>query len=263
VSTDSTDAQAFTLLAALLSNQCDQILDLIAKRRSAKRWEADIKRRAAQALEFYVNALALDPSSGAAASGLAWLLSEQYARLPIDTPSVAAAAERALEINSDEPVALFILAEKTGDDTLRQRAEALSPRIPQARWRPAREGGPVSPFGNGEPGRYDFFVIEVELLVNNQGETVTRFIVVSNVHQAHWVSNRAEHITKAMVYRYERGILAAKHRPAPASGKSLAQVIDEWPVPPALGVGGEPLPAGHPIRHDGMSLFYGVNGPWM
>jgi tetratricopeptide (TPR) repeat protein len=263
VSAHPNDVQALTLLAALLASQCTQISDMIAGRRSAKRWAADIKRRAAQARESYTQALSLDPGSGAAASGLTWLLSQNWESPPPNTPGIAATAERALKINPDEPVAMRVLAEATGDNGLRERAEALSPAIPRARWRPAYQGGPVSPFGHGEPSRFNFFVIEVELLVSNSGETVPRQIVVGDADGVHWVSHRAKNVEIALVHRYKRGILAATHRLVPVSGKSLDEVIDEWPTTQDPGTDGKPLSAGHPIRHNGTSLHYGVNGTWM
>jgi tetratricopeptide (TPR) repeat protein len=236
---------------------------MIAARRSAKRWEADVKRRAAQARESYAQALSLDPGSGAAASGLAWLLSRRWESPPPDTPRIVATAERALKINPDEPVAMLVLAEETRDDALRERVEALSPAIPRARWRPAHQGGPVSPFGHGQPGRFDFFVIEAELLVSNGGKTVPRQIVVSDADQVHWVSHRDKNVEIALVRRYRRGILVATHRLAHMSGTSLDEAIDEWSATRDRGNDGAPLSAGHPIRHDGTSLHYGVNGDVM
>jgi hypothetical protein len=236
---------------------------MISARRSVKRWQNDIKRRAAQARESYTRALSLHPGSGAAASGLAWLLSQRWESPPPDAPGVAATAERALKINPDEPVAMLVLAEETRDDALRERVEALSPAIPRARWRPAHQGGPVSPFGHGQPSRFNFFVIEAELLVSNSGETVPRQIVVSDADQVHWVSHRDKNIEIALVHRYKRGILVATHRLAHMSGKSLDEVIDGWSATQDPGTDGQPLSAGHPIRHNGRSLHYGVSGDVM
>jgi tetratricopeptide (TPR) repeat protein len=69
------------------------------------RWEADVTRRAAQARDLYARALALDPDSGAAASGLAYLLHARWEQPVPEARSAAAAAEQALRINPDEPVA--------------------------------------------------------------------------------------------------------------------------------------------------------------
>jgi hypothetical protein len=259
VSVRPNDVQAHTLLAALLASQCTHISDMIAARRSAKRWAADLERRAAQARESYTRALSLDQGSGAAASGLAWLVSQRWESPPPDTAGIAATAELALGINPDEPVAMQVLAEETRDEPLRERVEALSPAIPRARWRPTHQGGPVSPFGHGQPSRFDFFVVEAELLVSNSGETVPRQIVVSDAGPVHWISHNKD-VEIGRVHRYERGILVATHRPAHMSGKNLDEVIDEWFATRVPGTGGEPLPAGHPIRHNGTSLHYGVNG---
>jgi hypothetical protein len=150
------------------------------------------------------------------------------------------------------------LASETGERRLLERVEALSPVIPRARWRPAGKGGPVSPFGHGQPGRFSFFVLEVDLPVNNSGDVVPRHVVVGDADRAGWVGSRSGDI-KVVAYRYGRGILVAKHRPAPSAGKSLGQVIDEWSGTPE----GEPLAFGHPVRHNGVVLHYGVNGAWV
>jgi tetratricopeptide (TPR) repeat protein len=231
--------------------------------RRVKGWLADVRQRAAEARELYLRALSIDPESGAAASGLASLLGEGWEKPRPDAASTAAAARRALEINPDEPVALLVLADVTRDARLRQRAEVVSPVIPRAQWRPASQGGPVSPIGHGEPGRFSYLVIAVDLAVNNNGDAVHRNIVVRDPDQAGWVLHRSGDVKPREVYRYERGILVAKHLPAPVSGKSLGEIVDEWSPPSDTEPRGEPLPAGHPVRHDGRTLRYGINGAWM
>jgi tetratricopeptide (TPR) repeat protein len=294
VSARPDDALAVNLLAGLLSSQCDQIGDVLASS-AAERWdddedldddedfgadedgeesdagldpdlashisalEVDQRRRAEEARQLYERALVLDPANGGAASGLALLFSRRW--VPgYDGEAVTDAARRALDVNPDEPVAMWVLAEATGDDGLRRRAEALSPKVQPARWRPASEGGPSTPYGHGGPSRYTFVVAEVRLEVGNHGETVTRSATLRDLDQVGWLS-RSGLVRGLVVYLYQRGVLAAR-KSAPTFGREVTDVIDEWCS--SVGVlEGEPLPAGHPVRHDGQLLHYGVNGAWM
>ncbi|MEW2386674.1 hypothetical protein AB0873_32335 [Micromonospora sp. NPDC047707] len=291
------DVRAMVLLAGLLMSQCDQILDVVATwsmpddrweddddleddddeiddwndpdpvsgpdsaqyAAEIRAWESDLSRRADQARHWYQQALTFDPGCGSAASGLAFLLSQATSWLPdTDRSSVTASAKRALEINPVEPVAMWVLAEATGDDRLRQRAEALSPRIPQPKWRPASAGGTVTPFGHGELSRYSYIVAETQVMISNSGDSVTRYAVLRDLEQARWFSRRCNLMQDAVMHVYERGILTTRHRAV--MGKDIAQILDEQPAETFTG---ESLPAGHPVRHDGVPLHYGINGAWM
>ena len=258
VSARPEDVQATILLATLLAVQHKQLLDR-PWHPALEHGQAAAEQRVAEACRLYSTAQRLAPRSGAAASGLALLLNDA----PVtgeDVPSAATIAEWALEINPDEPVAMLVLAELTGDDRLRERAEALSPEIPSARWRTAREGGPVSPFGHGVPSRFDYFVIEVAVEVTNQGDTAPGYAVLRDIEQVKRFDVCTWNVAGATAYQYERGILIAKHTAARLSGKTLSHVAVEWQVKRDPSVAGEPLPIGHPVRHDGETLRYGANG---
>ncbi|MBE1531966.1 hypothetical protein [Actinomadura algeriensis] len=235
------DAEAALLLATALATRCGRIAG------TPGRPCGDAGALAAEACGLYRTVLRLDPGSGAAASGLALLLGETVVTGP-DVPDAAAAARRALEIDPDEPVALAVLADRTGDERVRERADAFAPPIPSARW---GAGTSVSPFGHGKPGRYDFFVVEVAVEVTDRGETATGFAVLRDVEQLRTFEACSSPPGRATAYRYERGVLVAKHTASRLSGRTFGEVAEG---------AGEPLPVGHPVRHDGEPLRYGANG---
>ncbi|MFD0692127.1 hypothetical protein [Actinomadura fibrosa] len=254
------DVQAAVLLATLLSLQCRQIREAPwgggpASGDARGPASGGAERRAVEACGLYGTALRLDPGSGAAASGLALLLHD-VAVAGDGVPSAATAARRALEINPDDPVALLVLAGQTGDDRLRERAEALSPPIPSARW---RAGGPGPPAGHGVPSRFDYFVLDVAVRVTDQGDTAPGLAVLRDIEQVRRFDRYSWPLSRVVAYRYERGLLVARHTAARSSGPDLAERAEEWRArrPPAPGT---PLPVGHPVRHDGVMLHYGANG---
>lgn len=113
-------------------------------------------------------------------------------------------------------------------------------------------------------GRFDCFVLEVELIVSNNGETVPRLVVLRDVDQVHRFGACGWHVVaKAVACRYQGGILVARHRESRLSGKSLGRVVDDWQAGRVPTSEGCPLPIGHPVRHKGRILSYGVNGSWM
>ncbi|MEU7900890.1 hypothetical protein AB0B45_49695 [Nonomuraea sp. NPDC049152] len=111
--------------------------------------------------------------------------------------------------------------------------------------------------------RFDYFVLQVELLLTNNGDTVTRWVVLRDLEQVWGFDACAWEISESMAFQYERGIKVATHRPSRLSGRSLAQVAEEWPAKRDPASRGELLPVGHPVRHDGKTLHYGVNGAQM
>ncbi|MEU4231842.1 hypothetical protein AB0F17_46745 [Nonomuraea sp. NPDC026600] len=111
--------------------------------------------------------------------------------------------------------------------------------------------------------RFDYFVLQVELLVTNNGDTVTRWVVLRDLEQLWGFDTCAWEISEPVAFQYERGIHVATHRPARLSGRSLAQVAEEWLAKRDPASRDALLPVGHPARHDGKTLHYGVNGAQM
>ncbi|MBT2224824.1 hypothetical protein [Nonomuraea sp. NEAU-A123] len=111
--------------------------------------------------------------------------------------------------------------------------------------------------------RFDYFVLRVELLVTNNGDTVTRWVVLRDLEQLWGFDTCAWEISKPVAFQYERGIQVATHRPARLSSRSLAQVAEEWHAKRDMASQDALLPVGHPARHDGKTLHYGVNGAQM
>jgi hypothetical protein len=79
-----------------------------------------------------------------------------------------------------------------------------------------------------ESYRFDYFVVRVELLVTNNGDTVTRWVVPRDLEQLWGFDTCAWDLSEPVAFQYERGVQVAKHRPARLSGRSLAQVAEEW-----------------------------------
>ncbi|WP_171166967.1 hypothetical protein [Streptomyces sp. I05A-00742] len=231
------DAQAAILLATLLSLHCDQIEDITFGMRHRKRWESDSRRRADEACRLYQEALRTDPRSGAAASGLARLLHRHGGLVSPGAPSAADAAADALTITPGEPVALRVLGE-TSDG---------GGRSPE-------RGFPKSPF--------DYFVLEVELIVSNSGESVPRCVVLRDLGQVAAFDTHGGDVANAVAHRYVNGTVVATHRESRLSGRSLGQVVAERYAGRATVPGSRPLPVGHPVLHKGEVLSYGVNGAW-
>lgn len=110
---------------------------------------------------------------------------------------------------------------------------------------------------------FDYFVVRVELLVTNNGDTVTRWVVLRDLEQLWGFEICAWEISEPVAFQYEHGVQVAKHRPSRLSGRSLSQVTEEWLGTRGPASGATLLPVGHPVRHDGKVLQYGVNGAQM
>lgn len=114
-----------------------------------------------------------------------------------------------------------------------------------------------------ESYRFDYFVVRVELLVTNNGDTVTRWVVLRDPEQLWGFEICAWEISEPVAFQYEHGVQVAKHRPARLSGRSLSQVTEEWLDKRDPASRATLLPVGHPVCRDGKILQYGVNGAQM